>query len=67
MARAFGVAILAPDIGRDVAGPKAGGVAVLTPPPTDGAQCHQEAFDTPGSSPRWAISRMQTRQRPNLR
>src|SRR4029450_13970766 len=30
-------------------------------------QNYQEAFDTPGSSPRCAISRMQMRQRPNLR
>src|SRR4029453_4085544 len=28
---------------------------------------YQEALDTPGSSPRCAISRMQTRHRPNLR
>src|SRR5262245_41185557 len=28
---------------------------------------YQEAFETPGSSPRWAISRMQTRHSPNLR
>ena len=28
---------------------------------------YQEAFDTPGSSPRWAMSRRQIRQRPNLR
>src|SRR5919198_1342721 len=29
--------------------------------------CYQDALDTPGSSPRWAISRMQMRHRPNLR
>src|SRR3954447_26634567 len=28
---------------------------------------HQEALDTPGSSPRGPTSRMQIRQRPNLR
>src|SRR3954451_5344214 len=28
---------------------------------------YQEALDTPGSSPRWAMSRMHTRHRPNLR
>src|SRR4029453_3757000 len=28
---------------------------------------YQEAFDTPGSSPRWAMSRTHTRHRPNLR
>src|SRR5215470_13647145 len=28
---------------------------------------YQEAFETPGSSPRWAMSRMQMRHSPNLR
>src|SRR5918998_1649445 len=29
--------------------------------------CYQLLLDTPGSSPRWAISRTQIRHRPNLR
>src|SRR5262245_43442844 len=51
----------------------------VVPPPGPSTKClvaplassrrldYQEAFDTPGSSPRCAISRMQIRHRPNLR